>query len=108
MGHKTPDFRSEEEKARDEAFEMFNRELETLRFSFIEVDYYTQIIGGQEVMVSNTMDYDKMEDRIFLALSQKNGFIDAFKFREDGTRRRILTQNIRYVDKIYYKEKNVS
>jgi len=108
MGHNAPDFRSEEEKARDEAFEMFNRELETLRFSFIEVSSYTQIIGGQEVVTANTMNAENMEDRIFLALSQKNGFIDAHQFREDGTRRRIYTQNIRYVDKIYYKEKNVS
>jgi hypothetical protein len=97
-GHSFPDFDTDDQKEAKEAAAIKKEEIRRIRFSFTEIQSFTQIVGGKV-----QQEYSNGED-VMLVMEKNLSLIHQYTFNEDGTSRRNWTQLIATVDRIYYKQ----
>ena len=97
-GHKFPSFDNQEQEIEKNTKSKKKKELEKLRFSYIEIESFTQIVGGElQKEFSN-------EEHTMLFMERNMAMIHNFTFHKNGAKKKNWSQMIQTVDRIYYKQ----
>jgi hypothetical protein len=97
MGGKRDErFLSEEEQEQLQIERVTEREMEQLRFSFVEIKKFTQLIGGKVIEFTTA-------PRSFLFMERNMSVIHFYMVQDSGILKRKFSQLISAVDRIYYK-----
>ena len=103
---KTPDLRTEQQKEKDSIISNIKKSLRYLNSSYREIESFTQLVGGKIIKTKQVIDGGHFTNNKYLFMENNKSMIHIYKLNKNGSRRRVWSQLIGTVDKIYYKDEN--